>query len=165
MWTWTHWRPTIRRGAVLLHGFFQRYGYYAEHRNRISGWFRRTEAAIPGEDDEVVVAVRRGDYIRLGWTLPFDYYRRALERLRFRRIRLISDDYNDPWLNQFSDCWPVVKTNGDAMHDFDVLRGAKQIVIANSTFAWWGAFLSTAERVIAAVFRSMELRRRRPDGG
>ena len=59
-------------GRIRLRGFFQRYEHFRPYRDRILQWLAfRSDIKAEGPQDAVVVHVRRTDYIRFGWALPF----------------------------------------------------------------------------------------------
>jgi hypothetical protein len=134
--------------AIVLNGFFQRYEYYRAYRNELRNWFRCKGPPLRVEPGTVVVCVRRGDYVKLGKDLSFAFYEQALRLVSFRQVRIVTDDYDDPWLKRFAPYDPVIEPNS-ATVDFNIIRGAESIVIANSTFHWWGAFLSDADHIVA----------------
>ena len=149
---------------VYLEGYWQNERYFQE----IAGTIRRelTLRAPPeGTNAQFLAAiegctavslhVRRGDYVANKATLAFhglcppDYYRRAIEIIQQRAA--------DPHFFVFSDDIAWVKANlpipepatyvahngPEAAHeDLRLLQACRHHVIANSTFSWWGAWLS-----------------------
>jgi hypothetical protein len=107
------------------------------------------ELRVPGT---AAVHVRRGDYVRsrlLGGflaSLDLDYYRRALDALGAERVLVFSDDI--PWCRaHFQVGRPLAfaepPPNGDSSIDQLLCLGlAPRLVIANSTFSWWGGWLA-----------------------
>jgi hypothetical protein len=73
-----------------------------------------------------------------------------------------SKKYINHLIEEFRDLNPIVHCNGaktikgsgglrdDYMKDFNLIRSFNQVIIFNSTFSWWAALLSGAEKV--AVF-------------
>lgn len=116
-----------------------------------------------GERDlgaSLVVNVRRGDYfaeqsIRREYGMnTLAYVVRAVELAvdcggAPRRIDVVSDDI--PWcarelsgrLSRFA---PVRLLEGDPLHDLAVLTRASRLVLANSTFSYWGGYLGDSLR-------------------
>jgi hypothetical protein len=98
--------------------------------------------------DATVIAVRLGDYLRLGWELTAPYYERAIEAL---------GDVDGPiWITSDDPAGalrlltPILDTHGlrvsplpevdmtDSMRDFALLCVARNVIMSNSTFCWWG---------------------------
>jgi hypothetical protein len=96
--------------------------------------------------------------------MPLDYYRRALENLNTigggTKIFVFSDkpESAEVMLRPIlSDCsWSLIDIVGAADNSIDefwLMSHCKQIVISNSTFAWWAAWLGeangNASRIVA----------------
>lgn len=110
--------------------------------------------------NSVSLHFRRKDYINDKNTLKvhgicsFDYYTKA--------IRKIVEKVNNPYFFIFSDDPDWVKKNFNIKYQFRVISGddyrdyqelalmslCKHHIIANSSFSWWGAWLSSNERKI-----------------
>jgi len=103
--------------------------------------------------DYTVVSFRRGDYLRLGSELPLDYYQRALEVLPHSggQLVIISDDelvskFSHSWFTERGfDVVPQIQFGERGrLRDLALLSRAMQVVMANSTFCWWGTVLGDA---------------------
>ena len=83
------------------------------------------------------------------WLLPVEYYREAMEKIREEKkdikFLIITDSVNDakPY---FDECEVI---SNDMMTDFSLLYHSKYCIITNSTFAWWGTWLSDKTITIA----------------
>jgi hypothetical protein len=145
-----------------LAGFFQSPLYLRGHEDAVRHWYRmssdesadvkRRWAAIGIDPTEAVaVHVRLGDYRQQiplgvseegGWILPRSYYQRALEVAGAgRRIALFSDepDQAESYLGRPAD---YVSRTGNGRVDFCMLSSCTRMIIANSTFSWWAAWLN-----------------------
>jgi len=108
--------------------------------------------------ESVSIHIRRGDYIsdpqtnKIHGLCSLDYYYSAIEDI----IKKVKDPYffvfsNDPkWVKEnFSISYPLklVTINGPEKNyeDIRLMSLCKHHIIANSTFSWWGAWLSTNE--------------------
>ena len=142
--------PTPRR--VELRGMFERYEYYQPFKEQIRGWFEIEPLACGHEigNDDLVVHVRRGDYVALGRALDLSIYDQMLEGLRWRRLFLVGDQLDALVLRHFRRFEPIVVHN-DPVSDFRFLLNFSQIVGSQSTFCWWAAFLSPAHTVRIAM--------------
>ena len=79
-----------------------------------------------------------------------EYFEKALEQLPENSMVLIFSD--DPeWCKQqqlFSPERFLVSETNNAYSDLCLITLCKYVVMANSTYSWWGAYLSNAEKVI-----------------
>ncbi|MFJ4166438.1 alpha-1,2-fucosyltransferase [Microbacterium sp. NPDC089698] len=108
----------------------------------------------------VVVNVRRGDYyahdfLRAAYALDIEgYVGASLRELRRRRIPadqvvIVSDDV--PWCVRHLPAvvdlpLRALAHRTSALDDFAALAAARTLVLANSTFSFWGAHVATALR-------------------
>lgn len=110
--------------------------------------------------NSVSIHVRRGDYLKganrkmFGEICTLDYYRKAIDYVRDRvdnpTFFIFSNDIE--WVNEnldIPDAIFVDKNSGnDSWMDMYLMSKCQNIIIANSTFSWWGAYLSEASVVI-----------------
>ena len=99
------------------------------------------------QKDVLVIHVRGGDYKQLGWTLDSKYYSHAFKEFdehEKKKIFIITD--NQLYLDSME--IPFRYSVIDEFHDeasyenLFIFMCAKNLIIANSTFSWWGAFLN-----------------------
>jgi hypothetical protein len=138
---------------VMLAGYFQREEYYAHRRDHLQRCLRvadREPLPKPGPQD-VIVSIRRGaDYERLGWVLPWSYYYTALEAMtNIDRVWVCGVGVDDSVRSVLAPFSPVYFDAG-AMEHFCFIQRFRRVVLSNSTFAWWAAWLSeVAEEVVS----------------
>jgi hypothetical protein len=100
--------------------------------------------------------VRRTDYLdwRGGVALPVSYYRAGLERLALdpgRTIVVVGDDLD--WLRDELGDERFRFERNEEIVDLLLLANAQELVLSNSSFAWWGAWLNErASRVVAPQY-------------
>ncbi|WP_270713040.1 alpha-1,2-fucosyltransferase [Phocaeicola coprophilus] len=107
----------------------------------------------------VAVHIRRGDYINSNFIslANTNYYSNSLEyiekieNIHNLKLYIFSDDPqwckdNLSFLNRFD--YEFIQGNKD-YEDMYLMSKCMYIVIANSTFSWWSAYLSNAKNVIA----------------
>lgn len=120
---------------LLVRGYFQPSDRVEEQlRHRYRDFFRL--------EHKTSVHVRRGDYTRhseLFALLPVDYYLAAMERTRPPHV-IFSDDLSWSRKRFGSGCW-YMEHNRD-YEDLFLMAACDEHVTANSTFSWWGAWLS-----------------------
>jgi hypothetical protein len=152
------------RDNVIMDGYFQSHHYFCGIRNVLLQEFickaslpdsnRRFLAAIES-GNSVSLHVRRGDYVKNAATAgfhgvsPLEYYRRAVALLQQQHEHLnffiFSDDL--PWCRsefsfleqkEFVDC----NSTETAHFDLFLMSRCRYHIIANSSFSWWGAWIS-----------------------
>ncbi len=111
-------------------------------------------------ENSVAIHVRRGDYVtsplysKTIGTLPINYYLEAIEliheKIKNPVFYIFSDDIN--WCkhnfksDKYSFCFVDDEQAGaHAANYLQLLTKCKHYIISNSTFSWWGAWLSDNE--------------------
>ena len=148
--------------STRLVGYFQSPLYFNGCEDTVRGWYRmssdesadtaRRWAEIGIDPAEAVaVHVRLADYRHQrpigvseesGWILPRSYYQQALEVVgRDRPIALFSDepDLAEAYLPRRAD---YVARTGSSRVDFCMMSSCARMIIANSTYSWWAAWLN-----------------------
>lgn len=149
------------RNNILYSGFFQSENYFKYYDKEIKELFEIN--SLYSEDFEhkkknlfekkvIAIHVRQTDYLNFGnkeiggmnMTLPINYYKKCLSlisNIDSYNILFISDDIEfvksqfRPKVNYFYE-------NNDEIIDFQLLLHADILIIANSTFSWWAAWLN-----------------------
>lgn len=137
---------------ILLTGYFQRYDYYKARRSDIREWLRLEDDIKfePGIND-VVLGIRRGnDYIPKHG-LPLSYYETALSQLHFEKVFICTNEPNDPFIIHLAKKYSAIVREPGALDNIKFIKKFNKIVISNSTFLWWAAFLSDANEIIFPV--------------
>jgi hypothetical protein len=142
-----------KRKILLNKGFFQRYEYYKPYKNLIKNDWLLIDIEVNDriEPDDVVVCIRRDDYVSGGYALPFSYYKEALSRLRYRKIFVCTDSVNDPFISLFKLKYNAVVRPTNTLDTFKLISLFSKIIISNSTFYWWAAFLSNAKEIYSPL--------------
>ena len=147
---------------ISLAGYFQSEKYFKHIEDEIRADFSfKDEILEPckemvGSIGEVIsLHVRRTDYlINLNHTtLGLDYYQEALKQFNDTSSVLVFSD--DPeWCKEqelFSGDRFMISESGDQYVDLCLMSLCKQHIIANSSYSWWGAWLSGSDNVVAPV--------------
>jgi hypothetical protein len=161
------------KGNVYLDGYWQTEKYFEDIEEIIKNDF--TVKTEPDEKNRellnqikncnaVAVHIRRGDYVMdpqtesiLG-SCSLDYYRRCVE--------IIAKRISDPHFFVFSDDPKWTKENieidfpttyiyhngpNKGYEDLRLMSHCKHFIIANSSFSWWGAWLSdNSDKIVVA---------------
>ena len=105
-------------------------------------------------ENSLAIHVRRGDYLKpendVYHNMSKTYYMNAINYLKDKydisTIYFFSDDI--PWCkSEYSELEEAVfvddRLSGNPYIDMELMRNCKYFITANSTFGWWGAWLST----------------------
>lgn len=110
---------------------------------------------LADEESPIVVQIRRGDYLKEGkfGILDYHYFLRGISELKpyssNSKIWIFTDD--EEYVKETAPDGLVANArfvsapNGSAAMTLEAMRFGKNYVISNSTFGWWGAFLSHNE--------------------
>ncbi len=115
----------------------------------ISGWTKNFIEKIQ-QEDSTVVHIRRGDYLNHFKTfgvLSDYYYEQAMNRARPKKLYIVSDSLSDfegsnkpTWAREAEIVQAPI-----AIPDYEtlvILSHAPHLILSNSSFSWWGAYLS-----------------------
>lgn len=156
---------------TYLHGYWQSERYFAHQTAAVRNTFRFKELqgadAVLSDsirrDPAIGLHVRRGDYVssaknrRIYTACDVGYYDRALEHMRLAgapsRMFAFSDD--PAWVRQMLvPKWKglqVVEQTTAPWVDMCLLSRCSHIVIANSSFSWWAAWLGDVSRKVVVA--------------
>ena len=148
---------------VTLHGYFQTEKYFKHiekeirqdftFKNEISLQCKHTMSTV---NSPIALHIRRGDFLINSANhnnLGLDYYEKALNHFNDGRPVIIFSD--DPaWCKEqelFDDERFLVSEGNDSYTDLCLMSLCSDFIIANSSYSWWGAWLSKAvdKKVIA----------------
>jgi|Laugresu1bdmlbsd_1035121.scaffolds.fasta_scaffold05214_1 hypothetical protein len=148
-----HYKEIPYNQSLDLRGFFQSYKYFDDYRYFI------LDALVPNmqiepETDLCGIHVRRGDYTNLQdcyQQLDINYYNQAMEEIKSDKYIIFSDDIE--WCKKHFIGSKFEFSEGKQPHE-DLAIMAKRcdnMIIANSSFSWWGAYLNTnfGKKIIA----------------
>lgn len=129
-----------RGKAVTMEGFFERADYFLPYRQKLRDWFNVKLPEVPIR--QIAIHVRGTDLV-VPHRLGISYYRQALGLLPAFPAKIFTDDPNLPLVRELG--FPVAGRS--PQEDFFEMVQSEAIVICQSTFSWWAAFLSNARTV------------------
>lgn len=163
-----HFDPEVfsHRGDCYYDGYWQAIQYYAPIREDIIKLFAPIEysdytVSVLKSIDEinsVGIHVRRGDYLKVkdfAGICDLEYYKNAIEYLkqhyRIDKFFIFSNDLQwcgsniIPLLDKYD--FELVSGNigKNSYMDMFLMSHCKYLIMANSSFSWWGAFLNQRE--------------------
>ncbi len=165
--------------AIYLAGYFESEIFFQSHQSEIIRQFtlkpeieRQLESSVQHfastisyVTESVAVHVRRRDFISENRLIPISYYENAIKRMKIDIARAGGDTKKITFF-VFSDDIDVVKSDFQniaesfvfvsnkqlsQLADFMLMTMCKHIIVANSTFSWWTAYLNrNKKRIIIA---------------
>ncbi len=134
---------------VYVSGYFQSPLYFSPDVMDICEAIRHKlnfDAGLPGW---TAVHVRVGDFKTnpINYVLPKSYYEKAFQELNPKGIYVVTDDIYHA-KNMFRGMFKednMMITSGNPVIDLSRISAFDSVVMANSTFSWWGAL--TADRM------------------
>jgi len=138
-------------------GFYQSPNYFEEYKDIVREWFKLENDKLTNEilekypvDKYCYIHLRATDYKHhTHWYVDSSYYHNSIQYIKQQNPEMsflvITDDIEESKkiFPEF-DC-----VSNDMMTDFKVLLNSKSLIISNSTFAWWPAWLTDKKIVIA----------------
>lgn len=150
-------------GSCYYEGYWQALPYFDEIRDTIRSVFdfgtpdgkNKEYSEIISRPDSVGIHVRRGDYIKhpvFGGICEAEYYRKALEKInedgRKHSYFIFSNDSQwcrDNLSTIIGDAeihYIEYNKGNKSFWDMYLMSQCRQLVISNSSFSWWAAYLS-----------------------
>jgi hypothetical protein len=145
---------------ITIHGFFQSEKYFKHIRDQLlidfefhDNILEPAKQVVSNWEKPVALHVRRTDYVTNSnhTVLPIQYYEETLNMFDDDREVIIFSDDPEWCLNHSlfnNDRFMVSQTGNNAL-DLCLMSLCSAHIIANSSFSWWGAWLSNSEKVIA----------------
>lgn len=147
---------------ISLAGFFQSEKYFKHIEYEIRADFSfKNEILEPCKEmmesvgETIALHIRRTDYLQNPnhTVLDLDYYEKALQQFdQTKPVIVFSDDIE--WCKDqklfYGDKF-MISESGDHYVDLCLMSLCKYHIISNSSFSWWGAWLSNSNNVIAPL--------------
>lgn len=147
---------------VDIFGYFQTEKYFSHIENKVKEDFTFKKEILKFakeyknqiQSKEVIsLHIRRGDYVNQPWhgCCPLEYYEKSLSLLNDNIPVIIFSDDPKWCLNQqlFESDRFYVSENNSNLFDMCLMSICDYHIIANSSFSWWGAWLSNSKKVFA----------------
>jgi len=146
--------PIEYKPNMSLEGFYQSSKYFEDFKDVILSKFTPKET-FGMLEDTTACHVRRGDYIgnNAYEQLGMNYYNRAMDMIKSKYYYVFSDDI--PWCKQNFKGNNITFIEGtSAVQDLSLMSSCTNLIMANSSFSFWGGFLNkNPDKIIAAPSR------------
>lgn len=129
--------------------YYQDPNFFGENSEDIIKIFQEGVSNYP--TDKVAIHVRRGDYVGHHFYVDLmttDYYEKAMSLFTNSKFLVFSDDIE--WCKKqeiFKDCEFY---HGTELEDMNKMASCVGHIIANSSFSWWGAYISPYTQHVVA---------------
>lgn len=141
------------KNKTIYEGFFQSEYYFKEVNDELKKIFSikkeyekqylEVSRKIPKNTTMIVVHIRKGDYIDLGFNLPTSYYHRAIKGLKVDNpFFIFISDEPETIETDFAYLNNIYISRNNEIVDFQLLLNADICILSNSTFSWWGSYLN-----------------------
>lgn len=142
-----HLYSEAKRG-VIQDIYVQSEEYFKGYEDEIRALFGQNIVPL----DQVAIHVRRADYVGNPFYVDIfanDYYERAMAEFPGEDFLVFSDDIE--WCKKqpiFTGC--LFSEGRDEITDLNLMAGCKGIIMANSSYSWWGAYLGDKNKKVIA---------------
>lgn len=160
-----HYNEIPAKENMTISGFYQSWKYFEDVKDDLlNKYFVPSEEVRSNLKNYVYntqglptlgISVRRGDYLMLQHNhcvLGVDYYQEALNNLAtvadFELIYVFSDDID--YCKMIFENIPVNYVQEDIGTQLFLMSKMNHLILSNSTFAWWGAYLNQMKGKIIA---------------
>lgn len=147
---------------VKFNGHYLSYKYFDQIRNELldkyfypNDYIVEQLRSFNPKNDSIGLSVRRGDFLKLQQlhtVLSLDYYNNALtfilSQTRISEIYVFSDDLewcrdniNNTTFHQLKNV-NIIFVDGDIGIQLFKMTKLRNLILSNSSFAWWGAYLN-----------------------
>jgi hypothetical protein len=136
-------------GNISLEGYFQSSKYFNDVLTR--RMLREKFNCSSKKERYPFIHIRRGDYLSKSnyhTVLPLEYYERAMSVVKSDKYYIVSDDMG--WVKTNFHHKSFVYFEEPAIDCFQLMASCDRGIIANSTFSWWGAYLSHSPKTYVA---------------
>jgi hypothetical protein len=140
---------------ILLNGYFQSELYFNDFEDEITNLFHFNDDDITSVKDFIskinkknlpvtIIHIRRGDYLLnsdFHSVCPKEYYLNSIDKLNNNCYIFISDDIK--WVKEEfnNDNFFYFESDNEIL-DLTLMTIADNVIISNSSFSWWGAYLN-----------------------
>ena len=151
--------PLKKHKNIIVHGRFQSFELWSENADTIRKEIvekitRFADVEFIKKDNRLGIHIRRGDYfdhpyIHTIGALNFEYYESAIREIlynnQFDEIVIFTDEPNHIDVLEIQKLFNTSIAEGNMFEDFVEMMNCSHLLISNSTFSCWAAFLGFSD--------------------
>lgn len=148
---------------TLLFGFFQREEFFDYNYKNVKKWFDVSNIIdmvsynklYDKYKDYCIIHLRGTDFLNIDYYINDidNYYKKSINRIKELDIDIkfvvVTDDYN--YAKKNFNNYDIISSD-DYLIDFYLMNNSKYLILSNSTFSWWGAYLNDVSYKILYPF-------------
>ena len=132
-------------------GFFQNYHLFKAYKNEIKPYFELKTCS--NMKNTLGIHIRLDDFPQQ-FRCPLEYYIKCIEQTSCDHIRIFTDEPTHPFITTLKSRFNNLTVDNSytctGQNNFEVLSemsSCDEIVISKSSYSWWAAYLSNAQKV------------------
>ncbi len=136
-------------GDIVINSYAQKQEYYTHYRNELRKFFYEiNENSL--QHDQTVLYIRNGDYRDLDIYLGLENYLKILNDINFTNLTIVVE-HVDADVRVIAERYNANIFSKNIVEDFMYIKNAKNVIMSQSTFAWWATFLGAPEKVYIPI--------------
>ncbi len=150
-----HFVPDLfdQNDRTCFNGFFQTHKYFEGWEKNVKEWFAIDKLVDFNLGNTCLIHFRGNDYVG-GWNyLPMSYYEEAMQKVRelnpLVEFKVVTDDVTAA--KTFFPELEIISTT--SVDDFRRLTSSNYLILNNSSFSWWAAYLNDKAKIRVAPSR------------
>lgn len=151
---------------IVVNSYLQKHQYYTQHQSLLKNLFS-VPNSVNVDKNELVIHIRGTDYRAGNVHIRDHIYLDILQRISPSKASIVTDDINTDIVKTLCKNGATVITqsnetnkgdglNAHEMYDYLYMLKSNMLLISQSTFSWWAAFLGDQEKVIVPFDKQNE---------
>jgi|LakMenEpi03Aug12_release.lakeMendotaPanAssembly.Ray.scaffolds.fasta_scaffold49454_5 hypothetical protein len=152
--------------TVIVNSYLQKYSYYIEHLDFLRQLFKvEGYESLQVDKNELVIHIRGTDYLDGNVHINDEIFLELLDKISPSKASLVTDNINTRIVEELVKKGVSVVTKNNLtnkgnglneyeMYDFVYMLKANNLLISQSTFSWWPAFLGFQENIYIPYIQS-----------
>jgi len=156
VWSIDYDEVSKHRGCIHLCGYFQRYSNIKQYKKYVKNMYFFEKNKNLYNEDLIGVHIRLGEYYNYNNHLPKEYYINCITDSKKMAV-IYTDQPTHPYIQDIKrsvDCqifstdinW-IESKSPTQWRDFVNISSHKHIIISQSSYSWWAAWLSNASTI------------------